>query len=88
MNEKVDADRAAIQAATRDAQERSLQHLKDYVANREKAFEALAKLDSNSTPTRDARVRLEKARQDLETFVAAIAVSGQATSTSETKTSE
>jgi hypothetical protein len=72
MNETVNANRAVLQNAAREAQANTLRHLKAYIANREKAFEAFDRMDPDSQPARDARARLEKARRDYETFAASI----------------
>ena len=55
------------EAATRE-------NLKQYVAHREKAFEAFHRLDPEAKSTRDARQRLEKARADYEAFARSLGV--------------
>ena len=72
MSGTEDSNRGVLQQATREAQERALQNLKQYVENRQRAWEALANIDSESQPARDARARLDKARQDYDAFVATI----------------
>jgi hypothetical protein len=85
MNEKVESNRAVLQQATRDAQESSLGHLKQVVANREKAFEALARLDPDSKPAQDARARLDKARSDYDSFAASVGERGPEIPTSDSE---
>ena len=65
------------------AEAATLENLKQYVAHREKAFEAFNRIDPEAKSARDARQRLEKARADYEAFAGSLGVAEESSDSDE-----
>jgi hypothetical protein len=68
MSEPAEANRAAMQQLTREAQANALRNMKDYLASRQKTYDVFNRLEPNSKQTRDAKALLERARREYEDY--------------------
>ena len=71
--EKVGANLIWLREARERGEATARALLTNYVANREKAFEAFERVDPTAQFTQAAKQRLEKARRDLQDFEARLA---------------
>lgn len=70
----VESNLRVLGEARATAEGAALENMNQYVANRAKPFEAFNRIDPDSQATRDARERLERARQDHESYARSIGV--------------